>query len=115
MANANELGTLIKDIDHVRGDTLEFTVVISEYTGTVSAASFGCRANLSDSSYAFHKTLGSGITADGNGKYTVRVAPADTASLSPGMYDYDLEFTIGSDVYTPMKGKIHLIMDVSHT
>lgn len=110
-----EMGTLIYDIEMVRGDTLEFTAKIEDFTGTVSAVSFGCRVNALDTgNYVFQKTLGSGITSLGNGEYDVRVAPADTASLTPGLYDYDLQFTIGSDVYTPMLGKLRLLADTTH-
>ena len=111
---ASEMGTIIKDIEHVRGDTLEFLVVIKGNTGTVSAVSFGCRTSLSASSYAFQKTLGNGITSLGDGKYDVKASPADTASLAAGLYDYDLQFTISDEVFTPMMGKLHLLMDVTH-
>lgn len=111
---AKTIGTKILDIEMVRGDTLEFIVEIKNLVGTVSAVSFGCRANATATNYVFQKTLGSGITVDSDGKYTVRVAPEDTAAKAAGWYDYDLQFTIGNDVYTPMLGKLHLMQDVTH-
>lgn len=112
---AKTIGTKILDIEMVRGDTLEFVVEIKNISGTVSAVSFGCRESLDSPFYTFQKTLNNGITADGDGRYTVRVAPADTATKTPGLYHYDLEFTIGSNVYTPMKGTLRMHMDVTHT
>lgn len=111
---ANTIGTKDIDIEMVRGDTLKFIVEIKNLVGTVSAVSFSCRTSATATDYVFQKTLNNGITAGSDGKYTVRVAPADTASKAAGWYDYDLEFTIGSDVYTPMKGKLHLMQDVTH-
>lgn len=112
---AKAIGTKVQDIEMVRGDTLEFVVEVKNTSGTVSAVSFGCRQSLDSSYYAFQKTLGSGITAGTGGKYTVRVAPADTATRTAGLYYYDLQFTIGSDVYTPLIGTLRLLQDVTHT
>ena len=111
---AKTIGTKRQDIEIVRGDTLQFIVQIKDIDGTVSAVSFGCRVNATDSTYVFQKTLGSGITAGDDGKYTVRVAPTDTATKAVGLYDYDLQFTIGSNVYTPLIGKLRLLQDVTH-
>ena len=114
---AKEMGFVMQDIEMIRGDTLEFIVVIEGTTGTVSAISFSCRQYIDASSYIFQKTLGSGITSLGNGQYKVRVAPADTATVTPGLYDYDLQFTVSSssDVYTPLIGKLRLHPDVTHS
>lgn len=112
---AKRMGTYIQDIEMVRGDTLEFIVEIKNISGTVSAVSFGCRASLDAAAYVFQKTLSNGITDDGDGRYTVRVAPADTATQAQGLYYYDLQFTIGSDVFTPLIGTLRLFMDVTHT
>ena len=108
------IGTQVQDIEMVRGDTLEFVVEVKNISGTVSAVSFGCRASLDSSSYTFQKTLGSGITSEGDGRYSVRVAPADTASLTAGLYYYDLQFSIGNDIYTPLIGTLRLLQDVTH-
>lgn len=112
---AKTIGTKVQDIEMVRGNTLEFVVEVKNISGTVSAASFSCRQSLDSSSYSFQKTLGSGITAGSDGKYTVRVAPEDTASLTAGLYYYDLQFNIGSNVYTPLIGTLRLLQDVTHT
>ena len=111
---ARTINTKIIDIEMVRGDTMKFAVEIKNLAGTVNAVSFGCRASATATNYVFQKTLNNGITVGSDGKYTVRVAPEDTATKSAGWYDYDLEFTIGDDVYTPMSGKLHLMQDVTH-
>lgn len=111
---ARTIDTKTIDIEMFRGDTMKFSVEIKNLAGTVNAVSFGCRANATAANYVFQKTLNNGITVGSDGKYTVRVAPEDTAMKSAGWYDYDLEFTIGNDVYTPMSGKLHLKQDVTH-
>ena len=114
---AKEMGFVMQDIEMIRGDTLEFIVAIEGATGTVSAVAFSCRTNMDATSYVFQKTVGSGITSLGDGQYKVRVAPADTATVTPGLYDYDLQFTVGSssDVYTPLIGKLRIHPDVTHS
>ncbi len=100
------------DISMVRGDTLPFSVEITDFTGTVTGVAMSCRTAPNAPSVVFKKDLNDGVTASGD-VYSVRVAPADTASLEPGVYYYDIEVTIGSDVYTPIKGKLYLDWDVS--
>lgn len=112
---AKTVGTKRQDIEFVRGDTMKFIVEIKDISGTVSAVSFSCRVNATDSTYVFQKTLSSGIVSSGDGKYTVTVSPSDTASKAAGLYDYDLQFTISGNVYTPLIGKLRLLQDVTHT
>lgn len=109
------MGAKIMDMEHTRGDTIEFYVLIEDFVGTVSTVRFSCRTDYDNSSYIFQKTLNNGITDMGNGLYKVRAAPADTANVTPGMYVYDVEFAIGSDVYTPLKGALHITPDVTHS
>ena len=99
------------DIEMVRGDTLEFYVEVDNYTGTISAVAMTCRNEFDVA--IFTKTLSDGITLVSAGKYKIRVAPADTNGKTIGLYRYDIQFTIGSDKYTPLVGKLRLIEDVT--
>lgn len=106
------------DITAVRGDTIALGVELLDEDGELltddlDAAYFSCKADPSDSNYVFQKSLTDGITKVEAGKYTVRVAPEDTEDLEPGSYFYDLEITIGSDVYTPLKGRLKLEQDIT--
>lgn len=104
------------NIEMVRGDTLTFTIEADADIGTVSALAMTVR-DLSDTQ-KFQVTLTSStsgaITVVTSGrKWNVRVAPAATSTLTPGVYSYDIQMTIGSDIYTPLYGKLHLVQDVT--
>lgn len=106
------------DITAIRGDTIALGVELYDEDGTLitddlDAAYFSCKTDPSDSDYVFQKSLTDGISKIEAGKYRVRVAPEDTKDLEPGSYFYDLEITIGSDVYTPLKGKLKLEQDIT--
>ena len=60
------------------------------------------------------RTLENGITDDGEGKYTVRIAPENTEKLQPGSYLYDLEIRDNQDVLTPLKGTMKLAYDITY-
>ena len=98
----------------VRGDTLEFQVVFEGLPGAIDAMAFTCRQYPGATSIVFQKTIGSGITAEQDGSYTVRVAPADTATIQPSMYAFDLQVTIGTDIYTPLIGSLEVVMDITY-
>lgn len=99
-------------IQMVRGDTLSFAVEFVGLTQNLVSAYFTVRA-AHDSEVLVQKSLSDGITKISTGKYRVRVAPADTASLTPGGYVYDFQVGIGSDIYTPLYGYLVLIDDVT--
>lgn len=100
------------DISMVRGDTLPFDVEIQDYEGEVDDFAMTCRATPNAVAAIFKKDLEDGISVLDN-TYTVRVAPEDTASLDPGVYYYDIQVTIDSDVFTPIKGKLYIDWDVT--
>ena len=49
-----------------------------------------------------------GITKIETGKYRVDFTPADTAQLEPHQYVYDLRFTLGDTVFTPLSGYLNI-------
>ena len=104
-----------ENITMVKGDTLSFNVILKDKEGnavTADSAYFTCRKNIS-SNPVFQKSLGNGITQS-DGVMTVRVAPADTASIyMGGMFLYDFQIGIGSDKYTLMKGVLEIEQEVT--
>lgn len=96
----------------VRGDTLEFTVTVSDSASAPSAAYMTARLGQSPAGNLFQLSLGNGVTQSGN-SFTFRVPPAATFGAVPGAYDYDVQFNIGDDVYTPIIGTLTIINDVT--
>lgn len=107
-----------KYIRITRGDTLSFGVQVYDEDGApfgqdLERAYFTCKSNRSDERFLFQKSLSDGISKVGQGAYTVRVAPSDTARAKPGKYFYDLEIGCNGDVFTVMRGVLELMQDVT--
>lgn len=101
-----------------RGDTLSFGIQVYDETGgpfgqDLEHVYFTCKSNRSDARFLFKKSLSDGVSKMGQGAYTVRVAPIDTASAKPGKYFYDLEIGCNGDVFTVMRGVLELMQDVT--
>lgn len=101
-------------IDMIKGDTFEFVATFDDLAADLSAAAFTVKPLNSDTA-AISKTLANGgVTKIATGKYDFKVAPADTASVSPGRYAYDCQVTTSdSNVYTIMYGMITVIKDIT--
>lgn len=102
-----------------RGDTFAFR---ADFTGiapeSITGIFFTCkkRGTDSDANAIFQKSFDDGVwpIEDEPGSYWIRVAPADTREVAKGKYYYDLQFVInGRDVYTPIKGTLTLLQDVT--
>lgn len=104
--------TTKRNLSMVRGDTFAFAF---EVTGIdqLDTAFFSCKINADDETYVFKKSLNDGITAAGNGKYRVRVAPEDTDFVEAGLYYYDLEIGKNGDIYTVLKGRLKIEQDIT--
>lgn len=108
----------------VRGDTLDFKVTVKEgatpmnLTGLLDAW-MTAKSDIThtDANAVFVKRLGTGITVTNatGGEMKVKVAPADTNSLAPGLkLYYDLQIkTSASDIYTLATGTLTIIADVT--
>ena len=103
-----------KDITMVRGDTLAFTFKFKGLNQALDTAYFTCKANPTDDTPLFQKTLEDGIEADASGAYKVRVAPDDTEDIPAGSYYYDLQVGVNNDVYTILIGQLFLRQDVTN-
>lgn len=102
-----------QNITFVRGDTFSFGVEIDGLEQDLDTAFFTCKQNYTDEENAFQKSLGNGITKLADGKYIVRVAPEDTASLKAGKYFYDFQISVNTDVFTVLYGVLELEQDVT--
>ena len=104
-----------KNICMVRGDTLAFGIEIDGLEQDLDTVFFTCKANYddTDANAVFKKSLGSGIEKVSDGQYRVRVAPEDTANVDPGMYYYDLELGVNSDIFTVLRGTLRINWDVT--
>lgn len=101
---------MIKNFNVKRGDQFSFTITFANLTADLTTMRFGVKKDYS-SEIVILKTLGNGITKLNPGKYQVVVNPSETM-LEPGLYDFDLRFTIGSVVKTPLFGTINIMETV---
>ena len=101
---------MIKNFNVKRGDQFSFTITYTRLTADLSTMNFGVKKSY-DSSLIISKSLNNGITKLGAGKYQIIVNPSETL-LDAGMYEFDLRFTIGSVVKTPLAGTINIMETV---
>lgn len=102
-----------RPIAMIKGDTVSFNMEFTDLPADLDSAYFSAKANYSDNSYTFRKSLGDGIAKVSTGVYSVRLAPADTANVTPGRYYYDLQIGVSNDIYTIMFGEINILPEVS--
>lgn len=108
----------MKNIDnHVRGDTLTIAFAIEadeviDITSNDVAVDFSIKHTIQSTGYLVHKDK-SAVTTVADNSFVLRVAPEDTANLAENYYPYDLQLTIGDDVFTIAIGNIHIIADVT--
>lgn len=89
-----------------QGDQFSFTVTFKNLQEDLTTFTMGVKRDYKDETMLITKSLGSGITKIATGKYRVDFTPAETNSLTPDFYVYDLRLTIGSMVYTPLYGSL---------
>jgi hypothetical protein len=103
----------------VRGDSNSYTLVFDEdgvvknITGWTIFFTLKTNWQLPDSEASLKKviTVHTNPTA---GTSVLTLAPADTSSLEPGIYDYDIQAkTATGDIYTVLRGKMTLDFDVT--
>lgn len=93
------------NITMVKGDTASFGIKFKDHPEITLESAYLCvRTDYDASAYLFQKRLNSGITKVGNGEYTVRIAPSDTANLQEGTYVYDCKIGVNGDLFTLLRG-----------
>ena len=104
-----------QNITMFRGDTLSFDIEVidqNENPITVDSAFMTCKERPSQSEKVFQKSLGVGIDQQ-DGNIIVRVAPEDTAEVTPGEYFYDFQIGVGDDVFTILRGVLSIEQNVT--
>lgn len=99
----------------IRGDTMQINVELEGEEVNLDSAFFSCKTTATENTYVFQKSLGNGIVKVDQNQYQVTIDPADTSTLSPGMYVYDLQVGMESEVLTVLIGKLQIIQDVTYT
>lgn len=90
-----------------QGDQFSFTVTFKNLQEDLTTFRMGVKLEYDDT-MLITKSLGNGITKISTGKYRVDFTPSETQSLSPNFYVYDLRFTLGTMVYTPLYGYLNV-------
>ena len=117
----------LRRLSLVRGDSQTYTLTFKQSSGVVYDITgwtvyFTLKENtdLPDSAASLQKVLITGAGTNGFGTAgtagiaTVTLLPADTSSLTPQVYDFDIQVrTAAAEVYTVLKGKLDLEYDVS--
>lgn len=98
-----------------RGDYFDGTFTMTPMpSGTPVGAHFSAKKKFTDTEYALQKSLGDGITYQGDGVFYLEVFNADTENLSAATYKYDFEFDMGDGkVFTPIVGNLIIEDDVT--
>ena len=95
-----------------QGDQFSFTVTFKNLQEDLTAFNMGVKLNYTDEEMLITKGLGNGITKIDTGKYRVDFTPAETKSLEPNLYVYDLRLSIESAVFTPLYGYLNIMETV---
>lgn len=113
----------LKRLSLTRGDSQTYTLTFKRSDGTVYCIKnwsvfFTLKTNwsLTDAQASLQKivTAHADTTSGTSGVATIALLPADTASLIPGEYDFDISVcTAANEVYTVMRGKLDLEYDVT--
>lgn len=108
---------MLKNIDMIRGDTLniEFEIesdTVLDLSSDDFQITFSLKRLATDKAYIFQKDK-TAVVSPAENVFILRVAPEDTVDLIPGYYYYDLQLNIGDDVYTILIGKLQLEIDIT--
>ena len=90
-----------------QGDQFSFTVTFKNLQEDLTTFSMGVKLEY-NGTMLITKSLGNGITKLSTGKYKIDFTPAETQTLTPDFYVYDLRFTLGTMVYTPLYGYLNV-------
>ena len=105
--------TIEKDIELTRKNSFGFNFSIKNLTEDLTSCFLSCKETPEDETYIFQKSLGNGIKKLDSGGYYVKIEPNDTKDMDFTKYYYDLQITIGQDVYTPLKGRMYIRWNVT--
>lgn len=96
-------------LEMVRGDTLGLGLEFTNLDATIDEVVMTCRPAFGSGTVTFSGSVTGGeVTVEG-GRIYINIPPSATESVAPGMYVYDVQITVGSDVYTPMIGNLAIM------
>lgn len=107
-----------------RGDTAAFTITVTRsgsaenITGATLYFTVKSNSAQADAAAIIQKSTVSGITITNGagGIASVAITPANTSSVTPGVYYYDVQYrTTGGDVYTVDSGYFLLQEEITAT
>lgn len=98
---------MIKIFNVKRGDRFSFTVTFTNLQGELNTLNLGIKREY-DQTMLLTKSLGSGITKVGEGKYQIDFTSEETNALEPGMYHFDMRLSVGQYIYTPLYGYFNI-------
>ena len=91
-----------------RGDQFSFTVTFTNLQEDLTTFVLGIKEDYDDVQMLLTKSLNNGITKIATGKYRIDFTPQETGGLTPNQYVYDLRFTLGNTVFTPLSGYLNI-------
>jgi hypothetical protein len=115
----------LKRLSLTRGNSQTYNLTFKKSDGTVYniknwVVFFTIKSahTLPDSAVSLQKIIStfSDSTGGTSGVAAINLVPADTSSLEPGEYDFDIKVTTAvNENYTVMKGKFSLEYDVTNS
>ena len=90
-----------------QGDSFSFTVTFKNLQTDLTTFNMGVKSDY-NGEMLVNKSLGNGITKITTGKYRVDFSSTETQALTPNLYIYDLRFTLGTTVFTPLYGYLNI-------
>lgn len=103
---------MIKNFNVKKGDQFNFTITFTNLKTDLSSMTFGVKKSYEDNFFTIRKSFNNGITKIEDGKYQISVSPQETQGLEIGQYVFDLRFTLGSVIKTPLSGYISVLETV---
>lgn len=105
------------NLDIIRGDTVNIQFEIdSDTVLDLSSENFNVTFSLkkaaTDTAYVFQKDK-TAVTSPADNVFILRIAPEDTTNLIAGFYFYDIQLSIGDDIYTIALGKFNINIDIT--
>lgn len=111
MAQTYDYGPTTVNLRFTRGDDFEMVLdVEGDRAADTFAAAVANRATSTET--AFTVTAGAYDGTDGTTPVTVAMNDATTAGLTPGLHDWDLQWTSGGAVRTLLAGVATVLADV---
>ena len=106
-------------IEFARGDSYQLGFVATRngepVTDEFDHVYFTVKKCYADHDFLFQKTVANGgIVYDGEGHYTLNIAPEDTNGMEFGDYDFDIEVRNNDGYKRTFSGKLTLSKETTH-